>query len=104
MSESARFSFELVGQDFLVDLQDFMYARLEKVFPERLSPEYEEADERHNELYEFIKAAVSDDLQAKLFELVDLHSEMSTRAMEVVYRHGFSDGLRFILQTLTPSS
>lgn len=87
-----------------VDFQEFIYARQDKLLPNRLSKEYAKAREEAIEHLKAIRDKLAPEFYtADLKELAGLenaHSLMEAKAMELSYKQGFSDGIRIITQSL----
>ena len=101
VGESTGLSFELIGGDFLLDIQDFMYARMESISMPKSSPGYAQAEADYEKRYIAIKESLSPEQQQLLIEMSELETGMKACVREVFYRHGFSDGIRFILHAMT---
>ena len=90
----------LLSGEFVLDLHDFWYARMERLNPCNASPEYESLEDLRECLFEQVRAALPDKLGEKLIKLSDTHTAMGAMATELYYRQGFSDGVMMILQAM----
>lgn len=87
----------LLSGQFQEDLQNFMYARLDRVDPRRESGKYAEVDDLAERLQEVIESVLGEEDRNKMFELIDLQSVRDEMLTEMYYRRGFEDGVRVIL-------
>ncbi|MCL6558139.1 MAG: hypothetical protein K6U74_04920 [Firmicutes bacterium] len=94
----------MVAGEFLVDLQDFFYARQDRLHFKRVSREYAKADNQVDYHCKVIKENIPQEFQFNLQSLLDTYNDMATIVTELSYKQGFSDGVRFIMQTLTMAS
>ena len=79
-------------KEFLTDRSDEMdYSR---------ASNYRKFDERTEELYSVIKAALPEDLGLKLSRLDDSYGDRQAAAANLSYQEGFMQGARFLLDIL----
>ena len=93
----------LLAGDFMMDLHDFMYARLERLDPLKTSREYSRLHEKAEFLITQIRTALPE-FNAKLNDLCDTYTGMGAQVSELYYRRGFSDGVMIIIQALVASA
>lgn len=86
--------------DFLVDLQQFMYARMERLFYRKLSRRYAELSQKADFLFERVKASLPEEIQDELAELVDVYSGMEGEVETISYQQGFFDCVKLIRLSL----
>jgi len=92
----------MAAGNFLIDLQDFFFARRDRVHPENVSRQYAFRQEQVDYFYDKLKAAaLNDDEQFALRKLYSHVEDMLVEAGDISYRAGFSDGIRFVMHTLT---
>lgn len=91
---------QMVAVEFLTDLQDFFYARQDRLDQSRVSREYADYREKAAEDYDTIKAKLDEKTKDNLFSLNTAYNNLESITKELSYRQGFSDGVRFVLQAL----
>lgn len=89
----------LLNEKFNTDLEQFLLARTEAIHLEELSSEYTTLLQHVRHLEETLKKACPD-AEITMQELNDTHSTMEAVANQILYRKGFSDGIKFIIQSL----
>lgn len=92
----------MTAGEFMIDLQDFFFSRHERIRMEQLSRNYAALNEKSHKLYELIKNSLPEEgtYRHYLLELSNAYTGMEVETQEYAYRQGFSDGVKFIMQTL----
>lgn len=92
----------MVYNDFVRDVNEVMYRRMEKAETKSLkTPEYYDLSRESDEIEAQIKRALPGDLQNKINELEELRNHMAGIESEFHYRQGFSDAVKLIVKTLS---
>ena len=90
----------LLAGDFMMDLHDFMYARMERVDPDKMSREFGRLKEEADLIFDLIKEVLPEEMSGKLIDLCDAYTGMGAAVSELYYRRGFSDGVMVVLQAM----
>ena len=99
---SATYWTNMVAGEFMIDLQDFLYSRSDRVRPEQFSREYAGHEREANYFLEKIKKALPDNEEYR-YLFIQLDDHLTAKEVEsnlLFYRQGFSDGVRLIMQTM----
>ena len=90
----------IAEKHFTEDVRQFMLARIEHTVLREVSPEYAEIYKQYEEQFQKLASMQSEKGKALLEKLDELINHLEVITQGVVYNSGFSDGVRFILQTL----
>ena len=87
--------------NFMADLNDFFYARIDRARTDIVSRQYAKDQELALIIYDRLKECFPEKGQKDLMALSDSYSNMEAETQEMAYRQGFADALRLLLQTIT---
>ncbi len=89
-----------INVDFSEAMQGLFYTRMERAIPCEISQKYQEASATAIASFHRIKEALPESLQSTLLDMDAALSTEQSEATEAYYKTGFSDGVRFVIQSL----
>lgn len=91
-----------VEKTFTEDMRQFMFTRIERTDSwEVLPPEHRKVSDQYTELLEKLRLTLSGENKKMLDQLDDLSAYIGALEQDFFYNSGFSDGVKFILHSLT---
>ena len=79
---------------------DFLEDRIDNIDFREASLDYKKTDEKADNLYEQIKLLLDDKGQKLLLNLDTENNALITKAAEIGYQKGFTEGIKFIIYNL----
>ncbi len=89
------------AKHFGEDMHDFFHSRMDRARPDRLSNEHSKDIAEYCRLYEEIKSMLPAHGQKLLFDLDAIAGKIEADQQDMMYQSGFTDGIRFVVQSLS---
>lgn len=91
------------ARNFSLDMHDFFHTRMDRVRPGRQEKEYAKDIEEYCRLYDELKTMLPTHGQKLLFDLDAIIGKIEADQQDMMYQSGFTDGTRFLIQSLSGS-